>query len=78
MSKTYKVHKYFDLDDLTTEKPCRCSGPKQSGFSIFERFGNATDTELQTFNSYNSSMNGTVFSEEDVVWARLKKSQCEV
>ena len=76
MSKTYKVHKYFDLDDLTTEDPCRCSGP-EAGTSIFSSLGNATEKELELVDSYNSSMEGSIFSEEDVVWGSLKKSQCE-
>merc|ERR1719187_2515910 len=28
MGKTYKVHKYFDEDELTKEDPCRCSAPE--------------------------------------------------
>ena len=76
MSKTYKVHKFFDLDDLTTEEPCRCSSPV-SGMSIFSSLVNATESQLQSVHSYNASMGGTIFSEEDVDWAGLKKSQCE-
>jgi len=77
MSKTYKVHKYFDLDDLTTEEPCRCSSP-ESGISIFTNIGNATGTEKHTLDSYNKTMNGTIFSAEDVDWAGLKTSECQL
>jgi len=75
MGKTYKVHKYFDVDDMTTEEPCRCYSP-ESGFTIFDRLHNSTESELTLLNSYNST--GTVFSAEDVDWTQLKKSECEV
>ena len=75
MGKTYKVHKYFDVDDMTTEEPCNCSSP-ESGPTIFDRLHNSTESELTLLNSYNST--GTVFSADDVVWSQLKKSECEV
>ena len=75
MGKTYKVHKYFDVDDMTTEEPCRCYSP-ESGFTIFDRLHNSTESELTLLNSYNST--GTVFSAEDVDWTQLKKSECEL
>ena len=77
MSKKYKVHKYFDLDDLTLEEPCTCSSPKNITTSIFSRMENATEKEINLLDSYNSSMGGIIFSDEDVEWKLLKKSQCE-
>ena len=76
MGKTYKVHLSFDVDEMTTEDPCTCSGP-ESGKSIFNFFHNSTKKELQIFNSYNTTMNGSILSEEDVDWSQLKKSECE-
>jgi len=60
---------------MTTEEPCRCSSP-ESGFTLFDRLHNSTESELTLLNSYNST--GTVFSAEDVDWTQLKKSECEV
>jgi len=76
MGKTYKVHLSFDVDEMTKEKPCVCSGPEE-GKSIFNFFHNSTKKELQIFNSYNTTMNGSIISEENVVWSELKKSECE-
>ena len=77
MGKTYKVHKFFDVDEITKEEPCTCSGPEESGITIFNILHNSTESELQILNSYNTTRNGTIFSEEDVDWAQLKKSECE-
>jgi len=77
MSKVYKVHKYFDLDDLTLEEPCKCSRPGNITTGIFSHMENATEKELDVLDSYNNSMGGIIFSDENVVWNELKKSQCE-
>ena len=84
MGKTYKVHKFFDVDEITKEEPCTCSSPvkigeesAESGITIFNILHNTTESELQILNSYNTTRNGTIFSEEDVDWAQLKKSECE-
>eukprot|EP00092_Neocalanus_flemingeri_P037562 GFUD01040897.1.p1 GENE.GFUD01040897.1~~GFUD01040897.1.p1 ORF type:complete len:877 (+),score=230.71 GFUD01040897.1:117-2747(+) len=76
MGKTYKVHKYFDVDEMTNEEPCRCSSP-ESGISIFDRLNNSTASQLKTLHSYNTTTNGTVLSTADIDWSELKKSECE-
>jgi len=76
MSKTYKVHKYFDVDDLTTEDPCRCSSPS-SGVSIFSNISFASQKELKILDEYNISQNGIVKSAGQIDWPNLKRSECE-
>jgi len=75
MNKTYKVHKYFDLEHLTQEEPCRCD-ISLPGKSIFETWENATAKDKKIFNSYNKTMEGTIFGTEDVGWANLTRSEC--
>ena len=84
MGKTYKVHKFFDVDEMTMEEPCTCSSPvnfgeesSESGTTIFNSLHFSTESELNILHSYNTTRNGTIFSEEDVDWAQLKKSECE-
>ena len=81
MSKAYKVHKYFDLDHLTLEEPCRCSsGSGTAGWTpwMFGDRTNVTQIQLETFNHYNTTMNGTIGSAGNIDWSKLTKSQCEL
>jgi len=73
MGKEFKVHKYFLIDKMTTEEHCACLGPSNSTV-----FNNATfrNESLQVLNSFNSSMDGKIFSESDVDWPTLKRSEC--
>jgi len=76
MGKTYKVHRFFDEDLMTMEKPCRCS-PAEEGKSIFELPSqNVTAQQWKLLDNYNETMNGTVFGAADVGWDTLKKSEC--
>jgi len=75
MGKTYKVHQFFDEDEMTQQEACECSQP-DDGKSFFN--SNRTNVQMQTLDSYNSSMNGTIFGDNDIMWPELKKSQCEV
>jgi len=76
MGKTYKVHRFFDVDEMTLEEPCECSAPK-SGYSILNNWQNATEEKRIIFNAYNSTKEGSIFIEEDIVWSDLTKSECE-
>ena len=76
MSKTYKVHKFFDVDELTTEDPCRCSSPS-SGVNIFSNISFASQKELKILDEYNISQNGIVQSASQIDWPNLKRSECE-
>jgi len=77
MGKTYKVHKFFDEDMMTTAEECNCSAPKV-GYSILEiPVENSTKQEWQLFENYNvTKMNGSVFEAENVGWKTLTKSEC--
>ena len=75
MSKTYKVHKYFDLDDITIEQPCTCK-PPSSNVTIFSNITYASQSNLTVLDNYNNTMGGGVFSANDITWDELKKSQC--
>ena len=76
MGKTYKVHRFFDVDDMTLEEPCECSAP-ESGFSILINWQNVTEEKHNIFNAYNSTSEGLIFTEEDIIWSDLTKSECE-
>ena len=76
MGKTYKVHRFFDVDEMTLEKPCECSAP-ESGYSIRYNWENATEEKHIIFNAYNLTRGGSIFVEGDIVWSDLKKSECD-
>ena len=76
MGKTYKVHRFFDVDEMTLEEPCECFAPK-SGYSIINNWQNTTEEKHIISNAYNSTKGGSIFLEEDIVWSDLTKSECE-
>ena len=76
MGKTYKVHRFFDVDEMTLQEPCECSAP-ESGFSILINCQNVTEKENKICNYYNSTSEGLIFTEENIAWSDLKKSDCE-
>ena len=76
MSKTYKIHKYFDLDTITTEDPCRCSAPN-TGYNIFSNISQVPQKKLLILEEYNATRGGSVMSANDIDWNNLKRSECE-
>ena len=77
MSKSFKIHKGFDIDDMTLEEEhCKCSSPS-SGISIFSNITEAKTDFKNILENFNSTHNGQIFTEDDIVWEELKKSECE-
>ena len=76
MSKTYKVHRNYDVDWITLENPCRCHEP-ESGLTIFSSEYEASVQQLDILASYNQTNNGTILSEDNIEWDHLRKSECE-
>ena len=77
MGKTYKVHKFFDEDMMTTAKACTCSAAKVGDSILDIPAANSTKQSWQLFENYNvTKMNGSVFESEDVGWGTLTKSEC--
>ena len=77
MSKRYKVHEYFELDELTKQGPCICSS-SQSGYNKISMLPYLTEKERNVIESYNISTGGSILSEDDVVWENLNISQCDM
>ena len=75
MGKTYKVHRNYDMDWMTLEEPCRCKGPA-SGLTIFSE-EHPSVKAMEALAKYNNTMNGTILSQENIEWDKLRKSECE-
>jgi len=75
MGKTYKVHKYLVLDEITKQDHCSCLGP--NNLTIFDENYNATTSQTEILNSYNVTQNGSIFSDSDVHWDELTVSECK-
>ena len=75
MSSKYKVHRNYDVDWITKENPCRCSNPL-SGITIFNQETTPDVHQTDILKSYNETMNGTIFTANDIKWENLRKSEC--
>jgi len=76
MSSKYKVHRNYDADWMTAETPCRCSAPATPS-TIFSADSTHSVHAMETLAAYNRTMNGTVMTEQDIVWDSLRKSECK-
>ena len=77
MSRRFKVHEYFELDEQTKQEPCICSSP-QGGYSKLGILPYLSEKERTAIESYNISTGGSILSEDDVVWENLNISECEM
>ena len=61
MSRRFKVHEYFELDEQTKQEPCICSSP-QGGYSKLGILPYLSDKERTAIESYNISTGGSILS----------------